>query len=75
MKYIGNFVEGKIIGEIPENTSYCDNMFEGYSSLIEAPQLPKSVVSCNRMFEGRSSLIKAPQLPEGVKSMDAFKEN
>lgn len=69
--------------EIPKTQSYSSatyyyqGMFEGCTSLIEAPSfipLYLSTSCCERMYAGCTSLVKAPNLPATSLASNCYKE-
>ena len=76
--YIGNIIEGKIEGEIPQYIKKNDqkyvltdiiNAFYNSTSLTTAPVIPNSVTNMSYAFSGCSSLTTAPVIPNSVTNM------
>lgn len=55
-----------IKANIPSGITDCTAMFDGCSSLKEAPVIPSGVTKCECMFGGCSSLKEAPVILSGV---------
>ncbi len=74
VKYVGSFVDGKIIGTVPAKingkpVTVMSNTFKGCKGLIKAPQIPTSVTDMSYTFDGCTGLNQAPKLPNGVIDM------
>lgn len=79
--YIGNIVNGKIEGTIPQyiiidGTAYpivnLDATFKGYSDLEVAPEIPSTVKQMHGTFYGCTSLQKTPEFPAKLESLGDY---
>ena len=78
--YIGDIVDGRIIGAVPQyimpegsNEFYTVTAMEagliGIKNLIYAPEIPETVVDMTDTFSSCSNLINMPELPPGIQNM------
>ena len=76
--YIGNIVNGRIIGEIPQYIKNNETIYTLVSmanafkecEITIAPLIPKSVTELYYTFSGCSSLTTAPTIPDSVINME-----
>lgn len=72
--YTGQFVDGQIVGNLPETINgkpvvYIE-AFKKNTALVIAPELPSTLTTMGSMFEGCTKLTTIGEIPYGVEGMD-----
>ena len=70
MKYIGEIVDGRIIGRIPPNVNQLNETFKDCVDLVYPPVIPPSVRIMYKTFAGCTSLVKPPTLPPALQMLN-----
>lgn len=59
------------VNYIPSGITDLRDAFNGFTSIVTAPEIPSSVTSLYGTFYGCTSLVNAPVIPSGVTSMNS----
>lgn len=70
VKYIGEIIDGRIIGRIPPNVNQLNETFKDCVDLVYPPEIPPSVRIMYKTFAGCISLVKPPSLPPALQMLN-----